>query len=116
MIATTLSTVCETSVPSITGKLSRTRPIRRAMIIARAGSPRRAGRVADISTPIIVAEVKSRRLRTAEGSADLAVRYQVADRKKSESDISAVAIRTQAQSERTALWTTLSKPIFCAAR
>ena len=36
-------------------------PMRRARTIARAGSPRRAGRVADISTPIIVAEVTSRR-------------------------------------------------------
>ncbi len=56
-----LSTVWETRVPSRTGKVSRIRPIRRASDIARAGSPRRAGRVADISTPIIVAEVTSRR-------------------------------------------------------
>ena len=68
-----LKAVCETSVPSRTGNVSRKRPIRRAMIIARAGSPRRAGSVADISTPIIVAEVKSRRRSGAPGSAERAV-------------------------------------------
>ncbi len=56
-----LSIVCETRVPSRTGNVSRIRPVLRASVIARAGSPRRAGRVADISTPIIVAEVTSRR-------------------------------------------------------
>ena len=50
--ASTLSIVCETIVPITTGVVSRGRPARRATISARAGSPRRAGSVADISTPI----------------------------------------------------------------
>ena len=64
-----LSIVCETRVPSRTGKVSRMRPVRRESDSARAGSPRRAGRVADISTPIIVAEVTSRRRTGRLGSA-----------------------------------------------
>ena len=48
-------------MPSTTGKRSRTRPTRRDRISAREGSPRRAGSVADISTPIIVARAVSRR-------------------------------------------------------
>ena len=111
-----LSTVCETSVPSITGNDSRTRPMRRAMIIALAGSPSRAGRVADMSTPIIVAEVKSRRRSGVVGRAERAARNQAPERKNIEAIISAVAIRTQARSERTALCTTLSTPILWAAR
>ena len=110
-----LSTVCETRVPSSTGKVSRMRPIRRARVIARAGSPRRAGSVADISTPIIVAEVTSRRRTGRLGSAARTIPYQEAARKKSERAISAQATRTQVRSERTMLATTLSTPIFCAA-
>ena len=78
-------------MPSRTGKVSRIRPVLRASAIARAGSPRRAGRVADISTPIIVAEVTSRRRTGRFGSAARAIQYQEAARKKSESDISAQA-------------------------
>ncbi len=113
--ATRFSIVCETSVPSRTGKVSRMRPVRRARVSARAGSPRRAGRVADISTPIIVAEVTSRRRIGRLGRAARAIQYQEAARKKSELAISAQAIRTQVRLERTMLSTTLSMPIFCAA-
>ena len=113
--ATRLSIVCETRVPSRTGKVSRIRPVRRARASARAGSPRRAGSVADISTPIIVAEVTSRRRTGRLGSAARAIQYQEAARKKSEIAISAQATRTQVRSERTMLSTTLSTPIFCAA-
>ena len=52
--AETFSIVCETIVPITTGVVSRGRPARRATTIARAGSPRRAGSVADMSTPIAV--------------------------------------------------------------
>ena len=52
--ASTLSSVCETSVPITTGSASRGRPSRRATISAREGSPSRAGSVADISTPTAV--------------------------------------------------------------
>ena len=62
---------------------------------ARAGSPSRAGRVADISTPIIVAEVTSRRRTGRCGSAARAIQYQEAARKNSESAIRAQATRTQ---------------------
>ena len=113
--ATRFSIVCETRVPSRTGKVSRIRPVRRARARARAGSPRRAGRVADISTPIIVAEVTSRRRIGRLGSAARAIQYQEAARKKSELAIRAQAISTQVRLERTMLSTTLSTPIFCAA-
>ena len=41
-------------MPSTTGQVLRGRPMRRATMSARAGSPRRAGSVADISTPMNV--------------------------------------------------------------
>ena len=88
--ATRLSIVCETRVPSRTGKVSRIRPVRRASASALAGSPRRAGRVADISTPIIVAEVTSRRRTGRFGSAARAIQYQEAARKNIE-----IAIRRE---------------------
>ena len=49
-------------MPSTTGSVSRARPRRRATISAREGSPRRAGSVADISTPMNVPCIASRRL------------------------------------------------------
>ena len=87
--ATMLSSVCETSVPMITGNVSRMRPVRRESESARAGSPSRAGRVADISTPIIVAEVTSRRRTGRLGSAAPTIQYQEAARKKRERAIRA---------------------------
>ena len=75
-----LRAVCETSVPIRTGKVSRIRPMRRESTIALAGSPRRAGSVADISTPIIVAEVTSRRRTGRPGSAARAIATQEAAR------------------------------------
>ena len=110
-----LSTLCETRVPSSTGNVSRIRPVRRASTIARAGSPRRAGRVADISTPTIVAEATSRRRSGRRGSAARAIENQELARRNIEAIISAVAIRTQPMSERTMLVTTRSTPIRCAA-
>ena len=74
--ATMLSAVWETSVPISTVKVSRIRPTRRASTIALAGSPSRAGSVADISTPIIVAEVTSRRRTGRPGSAARAIETQ----------------------------------------
>ena len=92
--ATRLSTVCETIVPRITGSVSRIRPVRRAMIIARAGSPARAGSVADISTPIIVAEVTSRRRIRRSGSAERIAANQEIARMKRLATIRAKASRT----------------------
>src|SRR4029079_11948004 len=87
-----------------------------AMMIALAGAPTRAGSVADISTPIIVAEVKSRRRSVATGSAERAAWNQAPARKNIDRHMKAVAISTQAKSDRTALSTTESKPIRRAAR
>ena len=69
--ASTLSSVCETSVPSTAGRRSRGRPSRRATISAREGSPSRAGSVADISTPIDVPCMASAKRGRAAGSAAL---------------------------------------------
>ncbi len=113
--ATRLSTVWETRVPSSTGSVSRIRPVRRASTIARAGSPRRAGSVADIRTPTIVAEATSRRRRGLRGSAAFAIENQALARRNIEAIISAVAISTQLMSERTMLATTWSTPIRRAA-
>ena len=110
-----LSALWETSVPSSTGNVSRMRPVRRESTIARAGSPRRAGRVADISTPTIVAEATSRRRRGRRGSAARAIEYQEPARRNIEAIISAVATRTQVASERTMLVTTRSTPTRWAA-
>ena len=110
-----LSTLWETRVPISTGKVSRTRPVRRASTIARAGSPRRAGRVADISTPTIVAEATSRRRSGLRGSAARAIEYHDEARRNIEAIIRAVATRTQVASERTMLLTTRSTPIRWAA-
>ena len=110
-----LRAVCETSVPSSTGNVSRIRPVRRESTMARAGSPRRAGSVADISTPIIVAEVTSRRRSGLRGSAARAIANQETARRNIEAIIRAVAISTQPASERTTLATTFWAPIRCAA-
>ena len=67
--ARTFSRVCETIVPSTTGRCRRALPIRRATTNARAGSPRRAGSVADISTPINVPCSASDNRTRARGSA-----------------------------------------------
>ena len=91
-------------MPSSTGNVSRMRPVRRASTIARAGSPRRAGRVADISTPIIVAEVDvaaAQRARSAAPRGRSSTRSWRAG--TSTRIISAVATSTQVASERTML-------------
>ena len=111
-----LRAVCETSVPSSTGNVSRIRPVRRDSTMARAGSPRRAGSVADIRTPIIVAEVTSRRRSGLRGRAARAIAYQETARISIEAIIRPVAISTQPASERTTLATTFWTPIRCAAR
>ena len=63
------SSVCETSVPSTIGRFSRGRPVRRATTSARDGSPRRAGSVEDISTPMNVPCIASASRTRARGSA-----------------------------------------------
>ena len=113
--ATMLSAVCETRVPSRTGNVSRIRPARRARTIARAGSPTRAGRVADIRTPIIVAEVTSRRRSRRPGSAALAIASHDTARRHIAAIIRPSAISTQFTSERTMLAMTLATPILLAA-
>ncbi len=60
--ASRFRSVWETIVPSTTGSVSRARPRRRATISAREGSPRRAGSVVDMSTPMNVPCIASLRL------------------------------------------------------
>ena len=107
--AAIFSTVWETSVPRRTGNVNRMRPVRRAKTMARAGSPRRAGSVADMRTPIIVAEVTSRRRSGRCGSAARAISSQEAARRNIEAIIRAVAISTHLRSERTMLAMTWSR-------
>ena len=82
-----LSSVWDTSVPSTTGKRSRMRPRRRDMISAREGSPSRAGRVADMSTPIIVARAVSRRRTRMPGMAARRIACQASARISMEAHI-----------------------------
>ena len=71
--------------------------------------------MADIRTPIIVAEATSRRRSGLRGSAARAISNHELARKNIEATISAVATSTQVESERTMLETTLSTPIRRAA-
>ena len=52
--ANTFSRACDTIEPATVGRYSRARPSRRDTMSARDGSPRRAGNVADMSTPMNV--------------------------------------------------------------
>ena len=90
-----LSSVCDTSVPSTTGKRSRIRPSLRDTISARDGSPRRAGRVADMSTPIIVARAVSRRRTRVPGSAARRIACQASARTSIERHMSMKPTSTQ---------------------
>ena len=101
-----LRSVCETSVPSTIGKRSRTRPTRLATISARDGSPSRAGRVADISTPIIVARAASRRRTRVPGRAARRIACQASARTSIEAHMSAKATSTQ-----TGVAATMARPI-----
>ena len=100
------SSVCETSVPSTIGKRSRTRPTRLATISAREGSPSRAGSVADISTPIIVARAVSRRRTRVPGRAARRIACQASARTSIEAHMSAKATSTQ-----TGVAATIARPI-----
>ena len=92
------------------------RPVRRASTIARAGSPRRAGSVADISTPTIVAEVTSRRRSGLRGSAARAIEYQELARRNIEAIISAGRDQRPRWRRSGRCWsTTRSTPIRRAA-
>ena len=71
--ATMLSSVCDTTVPSTIGRFSRGRPVLRATTSAREGSPRRAGRVEDISTPMNVPWAASASRTRERGSAALRI-------------------------------------------
>ena len=101
-----LRSVCETSVPSTIGKRSRTRPTRLDRISAREGSPSRAGSVADISTPIIVARAVSRRRTRVRGSAARRIACQASARRSIEAHMSANATSTQ-----TGVAATTARPI-----
>ena len=110
-----LSSVCETSVPSTTGNRSRTRPSRRATISARDGSPRRAGSVADMSTPIISPRAVSRRRTRTPGSAAVRIACHASARRSIEPHISAKATSTQPGVAATSALPIDSSPIRCSA-
>src|SRR5207253_1474217 len=101
--------VWETSVPSTTGSRSRTRPSRRATISALEGSPSRAGKVADIRTPIITPRAASRLRTRAPGRAASRIACQDSARRNIDAHISAKATSTQ-----TGVAATIAMPIECS--
>ena len=113
--ASTLSSVCETSVPSTTGSRSRARPSRRETISAREGSPRRAGSVADISTPIEVPCIASAKRGSASGSAALRIACQETARRTIEAHIIPSATSTQVGLEASSAWPIGRRPIRSSA-
>ena len=114
--ASRLSNVCETSVPATTGSDSRIRPMRRATISAREGSPRRAGSVADINTPMEVALRIVRRFTGRSGSAARRMWNHETARRNIEVENSPSAISTQIGLECSSVVATLSKPTRRSAR
>ena len=98
--AATFSIVCETIVPMTTGVVSRGRPARRATISARAGSPRRAGSVADISTPIAVPWKASMRVTGRSGSPARRIACHAIARSTIEAHMTASAASTHGGLER----------------
>ena len=113
--ASTLSSVWETSVPSTTGSRSRARPSRRETISAREGSPRRAGSVADISTPIEVPCMASAKRGSASGSAALRIACQETARRHIDRHISPSATSTQVGLEASSAWPIGRMPIRSSA-
>ena len=109
--ASRLSSVCETIVPSTTGSVSRARPSRRATISAREGSPRRAGSVADISTPMNVPCIASRRRAGRHVGAALRIACQAKPRANIEAHISPRPAASRPGLEASRLASTPSTPI-----
>ena len=113
--ATTLSSVCETIEPTTVGRLSRGRPVRRATISAREGSPRRAGSVADMSTPMNVPCRASERRRRASGSAAVRIACHATPRTTIEPHIRPRPSSTQVGVARSRLSPIWSRPMRCSA-
>ena len=90
------SSVCETIVPSTIGRCSRGRPVRRETISAREGSPRRAGSVALISTPMKVPCIASRSRTRPRGIAAFRIACQATARTTIEAHITPRPASTQA--------------------
>jgi hypothetical protein len=110
-----LRIVCDTIVPITVGRCSRGRPLRRATMNAREGSPRRAGSVADMSTPMNVPCSASARRSRAFGIAARMIACHAAARTAIEAHISASAITTHHGVAATRLWPTWSTPTRCSA-
>ena len=110
-----LSSVCETSVPSTTGSRSRVCPVRRATTNARDGSPRRAGSVADISTPMKVPCRASRSLTATAGSAARRIACQDTARSSIDDAIRASETSTHRGLEASSAPTMLSTPMRATA-
>ena len=89
--------------------------MRRATISARDGSPRRAGSVEDISTPIIVPCIASASLIRAFGSAALRIACQEKARITIAEHIAARPSSTYDGSELISVVPMFEIPIFCSA-
>ena len=114
--ASTLSSVCETIVPSTTGRCSRALPIRRATTNARAGSPRRAGSVADMSTPMNVPCSASTSRTRARGSAARRIACHAAPRSTIEKHMSPSATSTHVGVAASRDSPIRSMPMRCSAK
>ena len=111
-----LSSVCETTVPSTTGRFSRGRPVRLATTSAREGSPSRAGRVEDISTPMNVPCIASARRTRAFGRAALRIACHENARITIAPHMIPRPSKTNAGLELISAEAMFEIPIFCSAR
>ena len=113
--AATLSSVWDTIVPTTVGRFSRGRPVRRATISARDGSPSLAGRVADMRTPMKVPWSASTGRSGDCGSAARRIACHATPRTAIERHISPSATTTHQGVAATRLWPIWSRPIRCRA-
>ena len=110
-----LSSVCVTIVPSTTGSVSRARPSLRATIRAREGSPRRAGSVEDMSTPMNVPCIASRRLARRQVGAAARIACQEIARANMAAHISPRPAASRPGLDAASVATTCVTPTRCSA-
>ena len=113
--ASRFSSVWETIVPSTTGSVSRARPSRRATISAREGSPRRAGRVDDMSTPMNVPCIASRRLARRQVGATTRIECQASARTNIAAHITARPAASRPGFDASSEAATRATPMRCSA-
>ena len=109
------SRVCETIVPITVGRFSRGRPVRRATMSARDGSPRRAGSVADMSTPMKVPCSASVTRSRALGSAARRISCQASARTAIDRHMRPSETTTQTGLDASRLAAMRSRPMRCSA-